>query len=167
METQDPGSGAIRLDKARDHKLNRFIELPKGATHVEVTRVDVPYFGIFNNHYDYATADQMMTSLKNVLFDAGKRRGTIIRDGGNLVIIRNQGSSVLPSDLENKLNSIVQEYANPKNIDTKNAMKNELTVKKAVSRTDKVFGNIDLYSTQSIEVLSSDIKLWDIVNPVL
>ena len=51
LETQDPGSGAIRLDKARDHKLNRFIELPKGATHVEVTRVDVPYFGIFNNHF--------------------------------------------------------------------------------------------------------------------
>jgi len=60
LETIDPGTGAIRLDKSESKRLIDLVELTADASGVEVTRLDIPYFGVYNNHHDYATADEMM-----------------------------------------------------------------------------------------------------------
>ncbi|MCX6739382.1 MAG: hypothetical protein NT098_05050 [Candidatus Parcubacteria bacterium] len=165
LETVDPGTGAIRLDKSGDKYLNDLIEMTNGVSDVEITRLDVPYFGVFNNHYDYATADEMMKKLAS----AYRRfmNAVIVRDGGNLFAVCEEGGNMnKTSGLENALDGIISEYANPTDLQKKSAMENEAMIKKAITRQEDPFGQVKLFPTVKVAV-SEKTKLSDVVRRVL
>lgn len=166
LETVDPGTGAIRLDKSANKKLIDLVELPCAVSGVDVMRLDVPYFGVFNNHYDYATADEMMKRLASVY--RSFTRAVIVRDGGSLFAIRTAGADGFPaSDLEAESNAVLLQYANPEDKEKKTALENEAMVKKAVTRQTAVFGKIKLSGLVQVAGISKDTTLADTLSHVL
>jgi len=166
LETVDPGTGAIRFDKSGDKELSDLMEMTNGVSDIEITRLDVPYFGVFNNHYDYATADEMMKKLATTY-----RRfmnAIIVRDGGNLFAVREtEGESPKTGELEKALNEIISQYANPEDPKKKAAMNNEAMIKKAITRQGDPFGQVKLFSPVRVSGISEQTRLSDIVQKVL
>ena len=166
LETVDPGTGAIRFDKSADKELSDLLEMTDGVSSVEITRLDVPYFGVFNNHYDYATADEMMKKLATTY-----RRfmnAVIVRDGGNLFAVREaSGGNTETMELEKALNEIISPYANPEDAKKKAAMKNEAMIKKAITRQEDPFGKIKLFPSVRVAEISQKTTLSDVVRRVL
>lgn len=165
LETVDPGTGAIRFDKSADKALSDLLEMTNGVSDVEVVRLDIPYFGVFNNHYDYATADEMMKKL------AAEYRhfmnGVIVRDGGNLFAVREASDENTETEtLEKALNEIISPYANPEDPKKKAAMENEAMIKKAITRQDDLFGKVKRYPSVRTAV-SADTKLSDVIRKIL
>lgn len=166
LETIDPGTGAIRLDKSANKKLADLVELPVNVSGIEVMRLDVPYFGVFNNHYDYATADEMMKRL--VLVYRRFTRGVIVRNGGNLFALCAAGGiDVDAAVLEAELNAILSTYARPADREKKTAMENEAIVKKAITRQTDSFGKVKLSSPVSVADISQDATLADVLRRML
>ncbi len=121
---------------------------------------------MFNKHYDYATADEMM---KRITVEYRRfMYGIIIRDGGNLLAIGE--TNVLQREtrgIEEILNEILSEYSNPKDKEKMVAMKNEVMIKKAITRQRDFFGKIKLYKQISITEISRNTKLADVVRRAL
>jgi GGDEF domain-containing protein len=165
LETVDPGTGAIRLDKSASKKLTDLFELQSGASRVEIARMDVPYFGVYNNHYDYATADAMMKRLTSVY-----RRftgGAIVRDGGSLFALCVLGEGGFPAALEDELNAVLLPYTEPEDSQKKTAMENEAIVKKAIMRQTDVFGKVKLGVPVQVSDISRETTLADALRHVL
>ena len=167
LETIDPGSGAIRLDRARDRKISDFMEGPT-PKEIVVTRMDIPYFGVFNNHLSYAQADEFMTRINKIYTE--RTGGTIVRDGGNLVCLsRPEDPSFDIESVQREINQAIADFMDQPGVQQVRAkMDNEVTVKQAISHTNDEFGKVKFYPTQNISLSQTgDTKLWDIVNPVL
>lgn len=165
LETVDAGTGAIRLDKSANKKLTDLIELQSGVSTVGVARMDVPYFGVYNNHYDYATADAMMKRLTSVY-----RRftgGVIVRDGGSLFALSLGGKGGFPAALEDELNAVLLPYAEPEDSQKKIAMENEAVVKKAIMRQTDTFGKVKLGVFVQVADISRETTLADTLRHVL
>ncbi len=160
--TLDPGSQATRLDKAREMKLKDIL-LVKGKN-IEVRKMDIPYFGVINNHTSYADGDDIMTALNRAFQEASG--GHIVRDGGSFF-------SITPSPADKAFDekkfrafgdNLLKEYVeNPK---VRQAMLNEVTVKQAVTGKRDKFGVIKVDKPQNVEY-QADQKLWDLLNPFL
>lgn len=165
LETVDPGTGAIRLDKAANKQVTGIIEITNAASSIEIMRLDIPYFGVYNNHYDYATADEMMKQMTGIL----KRftRGVIIRDGGNLFSVREalEGERDIAL-LKEEMNTLLAEYTAPEDENKKSAMENEVMVKKAITRQEDVFGEVRLFDFKLVGI-SEDTTLSDVVRLAL
>ncbi|MCX6736358.1 MAG: hypothetical protein NTZ13_04710 [Candidatus Parcubacteria bacterium] len=165
LETVDPGTGAIRLDKSGDKYLSDLVEMTEDVSKIEIIRLDVPYFGVFNNHYDYATADEMMKKL--AIIYRHFMNGVIIRDGGNLFAVREEGENMNETNaLKNALDAIISEYANPTDSQKKTAMENEAMIKKAITRQEDPFGQVKLFPTVKMAV-SEKTKLSDVIRRIL
>lgn len=166
LETADPGTGAIRLDKSANKKLTDLVELPGAVSGVEVMRLDVPYFGVFNNHYDYATADEMMKRLASVC--RSFTHAVIVRDGGGLFAIRAAGADEFSaSDLEAGLHAVLLQYTNPEDAEKKIALENEAMVKKSITRQTAVFGKVKLSGFVQVTGISKGTTLADTLSHVL
>ena len=174
IRTRDPGTGAIRLDKAREYQINELIRIPDGTTELHITRMDLPYFGVFNNHYDYATADTMMRELSQTLTEAFGTKCAIIRDGGNLLVATPHAPKGIDrAALKEALDLQVEKYASPPNskgvrttIDRRSAMRQEVEVKQATTGTTDTFGRVKLYESQPVSI-NDTTTLWEATNPVL
>jgi len=167
LETIDPGTGAIRLDKSESKHLIDLIELTEAASGLEVTRLDIPYFGVYNNHYDYATADEMMKRLVETF--RRFMQAAVVRDGGSLYALRIQagGENRDPAALKEALNAILIEYSQPDDPKKKLAMENEVLVKKAITRQNDQFGRVKLSQPVEFTDVSHDTRLSDVVRIAL
>ena len=165
LETVDPGTGAIRLDKSASKKLSNLFEMTTNASDIEVVRLDIPYFGVFNNHYDYATADEMMKRL--AIAYRRFTHGVIVRDGGNLFALHETDKKERETEgMENTLNAILSEYANSEDKEKMAAMKNEAMIKKAVTRQSDPFGKVKLFQPIRVDI-SENIKLSEVIRYAL
>lgn len=169
VKTRDPGTGTTRLDKARDYQVDEIMPISENNTQLHLLRMDVPYFGVYNNHHGYVAADQMMKSLASTLSDHFNGKVNLVRDGGNLIAISKKpiDPSKL-SQLNDKLNEIIEPLANPggDSIDRRSAMRREVGVKQATTGSKEEFGKVKLHSPHTSKVEKGQ-KLWDLVNPIL
>jgi GGDEF domain-containing protein len=166
LETVDPGTGAIRFESAKSKRISDIVEvLPQ--TPIQVIRMDVPYFGVYNNHYDYATADQMMRKLADVCRE--HLYGTIVRDGGSLAVVRPQISGQHSTEgIESALNAIVQRYAEPDNEQARMGLRNEVLVKQAITRQQDEFGTVVLHPPYTYaEPITATTTLANVLEHVL
>ena len=167
IRTRDTGTGAVRLDKARDYELDDIMPLSGDTEAVYVTQMDVPYFGVYNNHYDYATADKLMRELHDTLVEAYGETATVIRDGGNLIVLTPKSPKTINrADLKQRLDSIVNRYTNPSgkgSIDRRNGMRSEVSVKKMTTGGEDNFGHVELYDSHSIRI-GEGTTVWNTVN---
>ena len=146
-EALDPGSGALRLDSIKDKKIVDYLNQTKPP--LESVRIDIPYFGVYNNHYDYATADKIMLQIQQEF--SAIYGGPVIRDGGNLVCIRSQNDPVLNESAgQARINKILSEYA--QNPEKKAAMQSEVLVKRIVSGNSEPFGEASFFKPQNLMV---------------
>ncbi len=164
LETVDPGTGAIRFDASSERRIVDLVEIATNNG-LEVLRVDIPYFGTYNNNYDYATADEMMKLMTEEF--RRSTTGVVVRDGGNLFALREIGQDELElSAIENKLNLILSPYSNPEDLNKKMAMENEVTVKRAISRQTEVFGKVKMFSPKDVLEITNKTKLSDVLHEV-
>lgn len=165
LETNDPGTGAIRFDRAQERPLSDLIEMGESNSTLQMHRLDVPYFGVFNNHYDYASADEMMRKIGDTY--RKHTGGVLIRDGGNFVSVVSGETEPLDKEtLYSEVTTIIEEYAHPDNINKRQAMENEVAVKQAITRSWDTFGTVKLYETTKVEV-TKDTVMGDVVGAVL
>lgn len=162
LETTDAGTGAIRLDKSASKRLVDLVEFSRPERKVEMFRLDVPYFGVYNNHYDYATADEMMKQLVNEM--RATFHGVIVRDGGTLFVLKEAGGeSVETEEFEVRANALLAEFTESEDPKKRSAMKNEVAVKRAITRSRDVFGKVKITSPTFSQSVSTETTLSDII----
>lgn len=153
---QDPGSGALRFDRCNSHKLSDIIPVADGKPHLEIRKVDIPFFGVLNNHYDYAKADEVMRRLRIELQSTLGDTVDLVRHGGSFYVIRRTDAPQAPEafEIETKtikesLESILKEYTHPKGDPEKiAAMGIDVKAKRMKSGSRFEFGEVDV-STQT------------------
>ena len=164
LETIDPGTGAIRFDASAEKRIIDLVETTNNNG-LQVFRVDIPYFGTYNNNYDYATADEMMKLMTEEF--RRSTAGVVVRDGGNLFSLREIGQDEPDlSGIENRLNRILSPYSNPEDLNRKIAIENEVMVKRAISRQTDTFGKVKMFSPKDSSVITKKTKLADVLHEI-
>lgn len=139
LETRDPGTGGIRLSDAEHRLFSELVEIG-GTDPLQIVHIDIPYFGVFNNQYDYATADEMMMQLTQIMRQ--QTHGTMIRDGGNLYSVCSPATKFDQDELLEKLQSTIRPYALPSDSTKARSIQNEVLIKQTLSRQSDQIGSV-------------------------
>lgn len=167
LEAEDPWTWALRYEEIERKMLLDYINIPEWTTGFEVVKVDVSFFGVFNNHYDYATSDMMMKRVYSVLDNYLHDLWLIIREWWCFYVMKavNWAWELNLQNAQAELNSIVREYANHKDPKVKRAMESEVMVKSATGRNQGVFGSVELDRVNFISISDMQARsAWEVLS---
>ena len=171
----DPGSGALRFDRCTSTKLAHIVPEVKGRPHLEIRKVDIPFFGALNNNYDYAKADEAMLRLRLSLQGALGKDIDLVRHGGSFYTVKRTAGQQTQeafakesSAIKRSMEPILQEYTHTKDPEKAAGLAKDVAIKRLKSGSRHEFGSIDVSAkTHFIENVDKNVTFGNLLLPRL
>ncbi len=154
LRTRDPGTGAVRLDNGKNIAVQDLMPIPKGTKELHVMKVDVNYFGAYNNNYWMSKADEMMTELKVVAEKAYGGDVMVIRDGGKFYFIsKKKPAGAKITKLQDDLNAAIKPYAEGLgSVERRSALRLEMERKMRAKGATEKPGTVSMFEADAVKL---------------